>query len=480
MEDVRDVYGWQQRLDGSLRRIAESEKISEQNKKTILGFIENYKKKYRKKKNKELSDATIGKAVDRLLTIGEVCGKQNFKSINSEEKMDKLIGKIESRKYKPNTMKTIKIYIKMLWRFLRFDNCYHSIDPPETMNVKIVAEEEKITEDDVMSDEQFLKVISLEKDLQFRALFYTQRFTGVREQEIIRMSIGDVKKDELGCRINVVGKTGPYSARVLDHWKILLEWIQKNPGKDDANSPLWIIRKRKITYDENGKKIVQIVNAPMQYKTVFDHWKMLQLRAGFAKSKSFSLHNLRKQNTTWMLRQGYSSDIINAQQGRKPGSRAISRYAIWNDAKAVDNEFAKRNGKTEKLPTNKLAMKVCIVCGEENLPHNDYCEKCFRPLDIKEALKIAEENKVLLDEKVAETIKETVRTTIIELYPDKKDELGQIFEEMDKHPRQWFEKQVEKKVEKEGAERRLVSLNYQPANSGNGRKGMAERLERKR
>jgi hypothetical protein len=275
---------------------------------------------------------------------------------------------------------------------------------------------------------------------------------------------GSVQPDELGVRINVSGKTGPYSARLIDNssWKPLLEWLEKHPEKNNPNSPLWIIRKRKITYDENDKKIVHIVNAPLNYKTYCNHWRMLQMRAGLR--KIFPLHNLRRQSSISMLRAGYGSDVINANQGRKPNSKALSRYAIWNDAKTVDNAFLRQNGKAEKLPKNKLATKICGVCGEENTPDRDKCAKCLRPLDILEALKTAEENKVLFDENVAETIKETVRTTMTELYPDKKDELGQIFEEMDKHPREWFEKQVENNVEEMGAKRKLIALNYQPTN----------------
>ncbi len=393
MDAERDVYGWQERLDNSLRRIAESGKISEKNKKTISNFIENYKKMYRKKKNRDLSTATLVKAVDRLLTIGEVCGKQDFKSIDTEKKMDGLIEKIEARKYKPNSLKTVKIYVKMLWRFLRFENCYYPNDPKETMNIKIVVEEEKITQDDVMTDDEFLKVIAQEKELMWKSLIFCHRSAGVRESEIIQLKIGDVHPDEISVRINVTGKEGPYSSRLLDNYacKILLEFLAKHPEKDNPNAPLWITRKRKIAYDENGKKIVHIENIPLNYKTYSNHWRMLQMRAGLR--RIFPLHNLRRQSSISMLRAGYSSDIINQNQGRKPNSKAISRYQIWNDARAVDNAFLRQNGKTVKIPKSKLAGKTCGVCGKEDIsPELEKCPRCLRYLDTKKALEEQEES----------------------------------------------------------------------------------------
>jgi integrase len=402
------AYDFEQRIQAAIRGIKESKRISEPNKKTIFDFLENYKRCYKKNFGKELSLATISKACVRLKKIGEIVGQKNFKSIDTEKKMNKcLLNYIEENGYTPSTSKTMKIYVKLLWRHIRFGNPYHSENPKETKEIKLIAPEEPITEKDIMSDKQFLKLMSIERDLQYMAIFFLMRYSGLRESEVLSMKISSVKKDELGCQVEVVGKTGTRFARVFAHWQYLFDWLEKHPQKDDENAPLWIVPKK--IYDQSPRKnilvesltkhgdvkrtkarrkVIDIDFQPMDYDNLSHRWKKLQMLSRAVPNKMFSLHNLRKQNTVWCMMNGISMDVINLNQGRKPGSRASSRYHIWNDSKVVDNAYAKFVGKEESVTKDKTAPIVCSVCKTVNSPEKDYCSNCYRPLDIKKAMKL--------------------------------------------------------------------------------------------
>jgi integrase len=413
MEDVDFAYDYEKRVNSSIERIKATDKILNANKKTIFNFLESYKKEYERNHGKQLSQATISKAIDRLYMIGVIVGGRSFNSIDTVEKMDKfLLNHIEENGYKANSVKTIKIYVKMLWRFIRFNDCYYPDDPTETKRIRIVAPEEKLREEDVMNDIQFIKCMSVEQDLQYRAIFFLMRYAGLRESEVLNMRISSVRKDDLGCQVEVTGKTGTRVARMFNHWNTLFQWIEKSPNKGDGDSPLWVVkkveyekRKRKFVTVEDKtrpkgkrvaeipKKVIAIQYMPMDYDNLKQRWYRDQLMAGM--KRTFSLHNLRKQNTIWLLRQGYNSDTININQGRRLGSRSMSRYSIWNDSKVVDNEYAKKIGKLSEVPEDKTAPKVCDVCKTTNSPEKDYCENCFRPLDMKKALKLDAKRKWL-------------------------------------------------------------------------------------
>ena len=210
-----------------------------------------------------------------------------------------------------------------------------------------------------------------------------------RRGEIIGLKVKDVTFDEYGALIKVrKGKT-EYSERnipIIDSAPLLRDYMENyHPLKHDREAYLFLNVKDQSYRGVVGYKRLGIDNTLRILKEAAK-------RVGI--KKNVYPHLLRHSRTTNLLIEGVPMPIIQQLGGWADIQQLSQRYGHVNseDARVF---FLKQRGliEVEKSRDSSLDVKVCTRCEEKNESTNDYCKKCWLPLNMKVAIKEREAEK---------------------------------------------------------------------------------------
>lgn len=363
MRKVTDIHNYDRRLKSALRKIKESDKISDNNKATILKFTNSCFAE-------GLSKPRIERYVQMLHSIAVILRKDFEKA--SRNDIEKVMAKIERKSYSPWTKQIYRVTFKKFYRWLRGGEDY----PPEVKWIKttIKSNETKLPEQ-LLTEKDIKRMIEVTMNSRDKALISLLYESGCRISELLLMKIKHVVRTGDWYRITVHGKTGTRKLLIIASVPYLDRWIAEHPFKDDTEAYLW------IGIGKVGKdKIVS-------YSTIRAMLKRISKRAGI--KKSVNPHMFRHSRATIL-----SKDLSDAQMkqffGWTQGSDMASVY-VHLSGKDLDASLLKSRGiktKAEAKKEDVLAPKVCPSCGEINPATATFCNKCDKVIDLRTAIEL--------------------------------------------------------------------------------------------
>ena len=273
----------------------------------------------------------------------------------------------------------MKKVLKLFFRWFKTGDRRKKVNQPEPYEIQDVhlgKVKDKIVREDLITEEDLKQLLkACESNLRDKAFIHTHYDAGTRATEILTLRLRDVKFDDNGAIINVIGKTGARPIRLIESVPSLLSWVQNHPFKDNQDSPLWIITEKK----HYGK--------PMTYHSAK---VMIDRRAKKANlQKRIYLHLFRHSEATrTALFMGEAQ--LRKRHGWTPNSRMTARYShIINED--VENAIFEHHGITPKEEKKPETPVKCQFCDMFNPSDSKTCSKCSKPLDLEYAIQLDEQ-----------------------------------------------------------------------------------------
>ncbi len=275
-------------------------------------------------------------------------------------------------------------YLTMLKKFYRYvlsESKYKEISGMIKINHHI---DSKIKPDTLITKEEVKSLIENSYNVRDRALFSLLYDSGCRIGEILSMDIRDVGFDDYGAIIRVSGKTGYRQVRIVgDSIVYLRSWIDYHPFKSNPSSPLFC-----------GLKDSHLNDRLTDYD-VYAIIKRVIKRAGI--SRRIYPHLFRHTRAT-LLASKVAEGPLEAQMGWVHGSQQTRTY-VHLSMRDQDNAILKAYDidikEDDKIKEDR--PKPCPRCGELNPSDATYCKRCWLPFDIKLAIEL-DQNKKLIEQ----------------------------------------------------------------------------------
>lgn len=325
-----------------------------------------------------------------------------------KDDLKKVIIHLNSDGYTESTKAT---YLKMLKKFYRkrlprskFEKLWE--------NVKIPNPKSSVTQADLITEPEMIRILENSKNARDRALFATLYDSGCRIGEILLMQIRNLSFDDYGAVLEVpwAGKTGRRAVRIVgDSVPYLRAWLDNHPDRNNVDAPLFCniadsIRGRPMTYDD--------VRSALQ-KTI--------RRAGI--SKRIHPHLFRHTRAS-ILAGKVPESPLEAQMGWIHGSRQTATY-VHLSGKQQDEAILRAMGIEIAEKENIPMPRKCPRCDTANGSNAAYCRKCWLPLDPAEAIKMKEKENVVISgmEKMDLSNDDLAILNVLKHNPDVRDDL---------------------------------------------------------
>ena len=373
------------------------------------------------------SNKRLKKIIYSLISMSKMMGNINFDKASQEE-IESLVGVIR-RKYKGDTPRDYIVMLRMFIRYL-YDpqgKKYNFYEYPDI--VKNISTGKRyhteIKRSDIYTRDEIKKLINATNNPRDRCFVSVLYESACRIGEVIGDSnhtgilIKHITFDEYGSLIDVDGKTGLRTLRIITASPTIANWINIHPDKENPNAPLFCrIYKRK------GDRIS------------YEYWnKTLKRLAKKAKiHKRMNPHNFRHTRLTHLAEEGLNEAQLCAFAGWEQGSRQASVY-IHLAALDLDDKLLSMQGiKKKKSVGEDYKINVCPRCNHVNDPAAKYCIKCNQGLSdelVKDYMEKKQTQTQIVDKLSRKMdIYDTIHRLENKLKPSSEDSVaGQIAEE---------------------------------------------------
>jgi len=355
---------------------------------------------------------------------------KNMRSGVNKEDIENLVTEVmnlysNQKGQETNTTADCKKYLKMFFRWLKLGSKYFIEvgDPPETKAVRIQKVKDKLVREELITEDDFTRLIHAAKHPRTRALIAIYYDGGARPGEALSLKIKHVKQDKYGFVINVDGKTGARPIRLIKATPYLAQWLNEHPLKNNPNAPLFCqIRGknfgRSLSYEAARNSIAETARTASLGKRVF-----LNL---FRHSEATQLANFMTE-AQLRKRHGWSST------SKMPG-----RYVHLINADVEDALF-KHHGITKEEQTKQEIPTKCPICEMVNPVDAKLCSKCGKPLDLKTALEYEEKEKAELEKRHQEIV------NLKQILQKEKMERTEFKNQIKQHIKEMIKKEIRKK-----------------------------------
>ena len=264
---------------------------------------------------------------------------------------------VESGRISENSFEEVKKTLKKFFKWLGKEEIvsWFSLKNVET----------KISPQDLITEEEFERMMSACMSSRDRALISLLYETGARIGEIGSMRIKDVSFDDYGAIIWLPkSKTIRRKLRVVYSARYLSEWLSDHPMKDNSEAALWI----KLS----GSRALQ----PMVYKDLHAQLRRICKRAGI--KKRIYPHLFRHTRATRLLAK--VPETIGAKyMGWINGSKMVGVY-VHLASEDVDEAILKMHGIKTNNNNKDLEVIQCSRCMQVNPATSRFCSRCGLPL----------------------------------------------------------------------------------------------------
>jgi len=369
----KDIYNVEQKYE-TVKKSLEKANISQHNKELIVEF------------EKACVLEGLGKwrrirIMSNLLIFARDHLKKDFDKATKEELRD-VVWKLESREdlgvWTKHTYKTV---LKKFYKWLVFGNEYVSrVECPEIISWlrATVSNKDKprVKASQILTEkeaEDLVKVAEHPRDKAFICMLYE---LGSRIGEIGSLHIKDISRDDYSFIIDLSGKTGHRTPRIVISDSYLTAWLNLHPLKDNPNAPLWV-----MLGDRNKSEMMN-----------YGAFRALVLRlAEKAKIKKRIYHHLfRHSRVTHLL----TNKQINESQakiyfGWVPNSNMLAEYSHLV-AQDVNEVMLEIHGIKTSEAKQEPKVKQCHRCKDINPTDHLFCKKCGGVLEVKTAIALDE------------------------------------------------------------------------------------------
>ena len=373
MQDT--IYNHNYRLNKEAESILQSDELTDKNKQLIKDFdraiflLEG------------LGKARRIKILQSLKIIAKKL-KKNFDQATKED-IKKIIQDIEENdNYSIWTKHGYKIIIRKFYKWLEYGDDYVKRNEyPERVSWFITTvkkkDRHKVNASDILTEKEVEKLIKHAEHTRDKAFVSMIYELGARIGEISILKIKDISKDKYSYIVDLEGKTGHRTPRIIIASPYLTNWLNGHPDKDNPEAWLWV-KKGVRDYER------------MQYQSF--RILLIRLAEKCSIKKRVYPHLFRHTRVTHLL----VNKQINESQakvyfGWTPDSGMLSEYShlVIQD---VNDALLEMHGiKTSTKREPQLKPKICPVC--ENINPKDYrfCGKCGNILDVQTAIALDQE-----------------------------------------------------------------------------------------
>lgn len=212
------------------------------------------------------------------------------------------------------------------------------------------------------------------------------------------LRIKDISRDKYSFIIDLSGKTGHRTLRIVISDAYVGAWLNVHPLKDDPDAPLWVM------LGERNK------NDRMNYGAF--RALALRLKKKAKIKKRVYPHLFRHTRITYLL----SNKQVNESQakvyfGWTPSSKMLSEYShlVSQDVNEVMLEV---HGIKRSEKKDEPKIRQCPRCRQVNPPDHLFCKGCGSILEIKTAMELDDKRRgfddiatpLLMDEEIQEAI----------------------------------------------------------------------------
>lgn len=329
-----------------------------------------------------LAKATRDKNLQIVISLTRMVGK-NWNDVTKDD-IQTLVAKInlkytDEKGKETNTSFDYKKILKLFFRWIRLGHRDKAKvgDPPEIQNIRIKKPADKLSREELISEEDRIKLLhACGGNLRDRAFIDVHLEAATRPGEILNLQLKHVLFDKYGAVIKVDGKTGTRPIRIVRSAPNLNQWIKSHPFNNDKNSPLWISLAKNNFGDA------------LSYKAAT---KIVKNRAEIAALDKRIFLNLFRHSSATEAANFLTEAQLKKRHGWTKDSKMAGRYTHLVNAD-VESAILKHHGIIQEETTLK-PPKVCQVCSFVNESESSECSNCNKPLDLKTALKIEEEDR---------------------------------------------------------------------------------------
>ena len=330
-------------------------------------------------------------------------GKMDFKALTRKD-IEKIIAKLESSDYKPESKRNVKAVVKGFWKHAFGQDEFY----PEPIRwIKTTTRrKDKLMPEGILSEEDIMKLLDAANNVRDKAIIATLFDSGIRVGELLSMKRKDVDLEGNPAHIVVNGKTGPRRIPILFSVPYLATYLNEQKLRKPGEY-LWNVVGSWAGLTQRA-----------DYSAIRMMLQRVAKRAGI--DKRVNPHSFRHARAT-----DYASRLSDQQLkmlfGWVGGSRMAETY-VHLSGKDIDNSVLEANGyKPVEMQAPKLKVQLCPRCHLANEPTAQYCSRCGSPLSIDVALLEERTQKAAVKSAVdPQTIAEIVDTIITERLKGKK------------------------------------------------------------
>jgi len=238
----------------------------------------------------------------------------------------------------------------------------------------------RVQASDILTEKEIKKLIDAAEHPRDKAFVSMLYELGARIGEIGSLQIKDVTRDRYSYIVDINGKTGHRTPRIVMSDPYITSWINLHPEKDNPESPLWVMSGARNKYEK------------MKYGAFRALIQRLRKKAKI--KKRIYPHLFRYTRVTHLL---INRQISEAQAkvyfGWVPSSKMLFEYSHLISSDVNDTILQIHGIKKTKEKESLLKPKQCQSCGAINSKDALFCQKCSKVLDVKTAIELDEKRK---------------------------------------------------------------------------------------
>lgn len=369
--EALDIHNYDEKLASALRYIGESN-ISQRNKRLIEEF-------HQQCLLENLSVARRIKLVETLVLIAKRL-KRDFDKATIDD-LKKFIVGIQGRSdYSEWTKQSYRVILKKFYKWMAYKEEYklrHEYPPICAWICTNISRKNqpKVKASDILTEEEIEKLIKAAEHPRDKAFISMLYELGARIGEIGGLRVKDVTKDQYSYIVDLDGKTGHRTPRIVLSDPYLTAWLNVHPYRDEPDAPLWIL----IIGDKKAE--------PIRYQSLRTLVKKLADRAKL--KKRIYPHLFRHTRVTHLLLNKQLNETqAKVYFGWTPSSKMIAEYSHMLSSDVNETILSIHGIKTEEKKESKLKPKQCPRCNSINTKDAKFCCKCSGILDMKTAIDV--------------------------------------------------------------------------------------------
>jgi integrase len=352
---MRDIHDYPKRLASAKRRIALLE-----NGQLLLDFVAHLEAL-------GLSTGRVAKYANHVCALTKRCPFNPKTATRSD--VEKVIGWINGQPYKSSTKSDLRLVVKKLVQYAKAGSCDKKAPTPPEAAWIVVGNDDKdsrVKPEALITPQELNAMINAAQNERDKALVTVIFEAALRPGELLTMKVRSVQFNEDYCIISVNGKTGIKRIPLVVSTKPLLDWLQKHPGKDEVDAPLW------ASLGNNSK------GNCVSYFYMRKLLKKLGERAGV---KREIWPYLFRHSCLTAMAKVFTESKLEFYAGWVQGSKMSRRYVHFS-ARDLEDAVLELHGLAKKDEAKKVfKLAECPRCGRKNQPESVRCSFCGYILD---------------------------------------------------------------------------------------------------